>query len=108
MTDVNIAIDHLVEAIADHLGIPKCDHLSMPDKIRDALTELRTATGRSNEDYESDESKDEVIDELRERVDELERQQADIDLLRSRLAEAVGLPSWQWRKLPSEIAELLE
>jgi hypothetical protein len=39
------ALGHLQETIADHLRIPRCDDLEMPEAIRDALAEVRRLAG---------------------------------------------------------------
>jgi hypothetical protein len=112
MTSLIAAIDHLAELIADHLKIPRCDELSMPLDLRDALAEVRRlaspAPDNDDDNGNSEETIDRLEDELAEATDLADDRGRCLDLLRDRLAEAAGLPAWQWRRLPPDIAELLE
>jgi hypothetical protein len=105
MNTLNDALARLGEAIADHLGIPRSDDLSMPDRIRDALAEARRLIDDDDDEVETLEKE---IERLEEQVAELIDCSDRLDRLRDELAYAAGLPAWQWRRLPPAIVELLE
>jgi hypothetical protein len=103
-SELYAAIDSLAEAIANDLGIPKCDEMQMAGALRDALAEVRALADAADHDEEDFSD----AEELAEPRDVVREQDHRLDRLRDELARAAGLPDWRWRKLPPEIADLLE
>jgi hypothetical protein len=102
-------IDRLTEMIAEHLGIPKCDDLSMPPDIRDVLVELRRLAAAAGNVDEGDDDAPSYDDGYQDALEDIADARNDrLDRLRDYLACEAGLASWEWRRLPHEIVELLE
>jgi hypothetical protein len=103
------AVDRLEQEIADHIGIPH-DGLEMPSRLREAFAELRRiASALANVNIYANVDQGDFDDGYDAGVERAEAEHArDLDRLRDHLADAAGLPGWEWRKLPGDLVSLLE